>query len=132
VTGEAGLDLLFDLHERVFGEARIRESLRAVVRAAPESVGMVIGFADQEPVSTSRVEFVPGADFAGLWGAGTLPQWRGRGLYRALVARRAQLAVGRGYRFVQVNALPTSEPILERVGFVRLAGNTPYLWTPDD
>ena len=130
VTGEAGLDLIFDLHERVFGEARIRESLRAVVRAAPQSIGMVIAFAGQEPVSAARVEFGPGADFAGLWGGGTLPGWRGRGLYRALVARRAQLATARGYRYVQVNALPTSRPILDRLGFARLASTTPYVWDP--
>ena len=130
VTGEAGLDLIFDLHERVFGEARIRESLRAVVRAAPQSIGMVIAFAHQEPVSAARVEFGPGADFAGLWGGGTLPGWRGRGLYRALVARRAQLATARGYRYVQVNALPTSRPILDRLGFARLASTTPYVWDP--
>jgi GNAT superfamily N-acetyltransferase len=131
VTGEAGLDLLFDLHERVFGEDRIRESLRDVVRAVAQSIGMVIAFAGQEPVSAARVEFVPGADFAGLWGGGTLPEWRGRGLYRALVARRAQMALARGYRYVQVDALPTSQPILDRLGFARLASTTPYIWDPE-
>jgi hypothetical protein len=132
VTGEAGLDLIFGLHEGVFGEdgARFREGLRAVVREAPESIGMVIAFAGDEPVSAARVEFVTGADFAGLWGGGTLPQWRGRGLYRALVARRARMAADRGYRYVQVDALPTSQPILDRLGFARLASTTPYIWDP--
>ena len=67
-----------------------------------------------------------GTDFASLWGGGTLPEWRGRGIFRALVARRAALAAARGYRCLQVDALPTSEPILARLGFVRLATTTPY------
>jgi GNAT superfamily N-acetyltransferase len=132
VTGEAGLELIFSLHEGVFGDdgIRYRESLRTLVLQAPETIGMVVAFAGDQPVSAARVEFVTGSDFAGLWGGGTLPQWRGRGLYRALVARRAQLALARGYRYVQVDALPTSQPILDRLGFARLASTTPYVWEP--
>ena len=63
-------------------------------------------------------------------GGGTLPGWRGRGIYRALVAYRAQLAVARGYRYLQVDALPASRPILERLGFTCLAHTTPYVWDP--
>jgi ribosomal protein S18 acetylase RimI-like enzyme len=133
VTGEAGLELIFGLHDRVFDNdgSRFQEGLRAAVREAPETIGLVVAFAGQEPVSAARIEFVAGSDFAGLWGGGTLPEWRGRGLYRALVARRAQLAVARGYRYVQVDALPTSQPILDRLGFERLASTTPYVWEPE-
>jgi hypothetical protein len=38
----------------------------------------------------------PDSEFAGLWSGSTVPGWRGRGAYRALVARRAQLAEQRG------------------------------------
>jgi GNAT superfamily N-acetyltransferase len=65
-----------------------------------------------------------------MWGGGTLPAWRGRGIYRALVAYRAGLAAARGYRYLQVDASPDSRPILERLGFVRLARTTPYIWEP--
>ena len=61
---------------------------------------------------------MPGVEFAGLFGGVTLPEFRGRGLYRATVARRAELARERGYRWLYVDALPTSRPILERLGFV--------------
>jgi GNAT superfamily N-acetyltransferase len=57
----------------------------------------------------------------------TLPEYRGRGLYRATVARRAELAREAGYRWLYVDALPTSRPILERLGFVTLTTTTPYV-----
>jgi len=132
VTGAAGLAQLFEVHDRAFDNdaTRLREALEAQVAQAPQSLGMVIALAGDEPVSAARIEFPSGSDFAGLWGGGTAPEWRGRGLYRALVARRAQMAADRGYRYLQVDALPTSQPILTRLGFVALARTTPYIWEP--
>ncbi len=134
VTGEAGLDQVFSLHARVFGrdQPRLHRSLAARLNDSPASVQMVIAFAGDEPVCAARIEYPPGAEFAGLWGGGTLPQWRGRGLYRATVACRARLALARGYRYLQVDALPTSAPILARLGFSELARTTPYIWDPDE
>ena len=60
-----------------------------------------------------------GTEFAGLWGGGsTLPGWRGRGIYRALVGRRAQLAAQLGVKYLLVDASAASRPILGRLGFV--------------
>ena len=50
----------------------------------------------ETPISAARVEFHAGTDFASLWGGGTLPAWRRRGVFRALVAYRA--APGGGAR----------------------------------
>jgi GNAT superfamily N-acetyltransferase len=83
--------------------------------------------ARDEPVSSARTEFVAGTDFAGLWGGGTLPQWRRKGIYRALVRYRAELAAGRGYKHLTVDASDQSRPILERIGFECLAITTPYI-----
>ena len=132
VTDEAGVGLLIDVHERVFGtdHSQLRRSLVAQLRDSPEVTGMVVAMAGDEPVCSARIEFLPGTEFAGLWGGGTLPQWRGRGIYRALVAYRAGLAAARGYRYLQVDASPDSRPILERLGFARLASTTPYVWEP--
>ena len=132
VTDEAGVGLLVDVHERVFGidHSRLRESLLAQLRDSAEVTGMVVAMAGDEPVCSARIEFLPGTEFAGMWGGGTLPAWRGRGIYRALVAYRAGLAAARGYRYLQVDASPDSRPILERLGFVRLARTTPYIWEP--
>jgi GNAT superfamily N-acetyltransferase len=59
-----------------------------------------------------------------------MPAWRGRGIYKATVAYRANLARARGIRFVQVDASANSRPILERLGFVAVATTTPYVWSP--
>jgi GNAT superfamily N-acetyltransferase len=132
VTDARGVSRLTGVHERVFGrdEAGLRSSLLAQLSTAPEVISMVIAMAGAEPVSAARIEFVPGSEFAGLWGGGTLPQWRGRGVYRSLVAYRAALAAERGYRYLQVDASPESRPILERIGFTCLAITTPYIWSP--
>ncbi|MGD0464602.1 MAG: GNAT family N-acetyltransferase [Tepidisphaeraceae bacterium] len=63
--------------------------------------------------------------FGGLYGGGTLKSHRGRGLYRAVVAARARDAAQMGARYLIVDALPTSRPILEKLGFVRLTDTWP-------
>jgi hypothetical protein len=131
VTGEAGAEALIEVHGRVFSgdQSQLRNSLLAQVRQAPDLMGMVLAVAGQEPVCAARINFLPGTEFAGLWGGGTLPAWRGRGVYRALVAYRARLAAERGYRYLSVDASADSEPILRRLGFRCLARTTPYVWT---
>jgi GNAT superfamily N-acetyltransferase len=111
-------DAFVDLAARVFGGER---------RDLPENTVAVVAVVDGEPVSGGRVDFEPDIDFAGLYGGVTLPEFRRRGLYRATVARRAELARERGYRWLYSDALPTSRPILERVGFVRLTTTVPYV-----
>ena len=81
-------------------------------------------------VSAARMELVPGTRFAGLWGGGTVEGWRGRGIYRALVAHRARAAVARGYRYLQVDAMATSRPILERLGFEPMTTTQPHVYQP--
>jgi ribosomal protein S18 acetylase RimI-like enzyme len=123
-----GVDQVVAVHDAVFGidgSGLRRPLLAALERPMPPVLG-VVALADGRPVAAARAEFHEGTDFASLWGGGTLPEWRGRGIFRALVSRRAAVAADRGYRYLQVDALPTSEPILARLGFVRLATTTPY------
>lgn len=131
VSDAAGLELVGRVRELVFNEDKsdLQESILAQLEHAPELVGIVLAMAGDLPVCAARIEFLPGTEFAGLWGGGTLPQWRGRGIYRALVRYRAELAASRGYKYLTVDASPDSRPILERVGFTRLAVTTPYVWT---
>jgi GNAT superfamily N-acetyltransferase len=130
VTDEAGVELMIDVADRVFGpDPELRRSLIGQLRNSPEFNVLVLAMAGEIPVCSARVSF-DSTDFAGLWGGGTLPEWRGRGIYRAMVGYRARLAVARGYRYLQVDALPMSRPILERLGFTCLAMTTPYVWTP--
>lgn len=121
-----------EVNERAFGERFDgvgRELLRALEEPEPSMLA-VIAYADGEPVSAARIDLYAGTEFAGLYGGGTLAEHRGRGHYRATVFERARLARERGYRFLHVDALPTSRPILERLGFVQLTTTTPFIPGP--
>ena len=98
--------------------------------ADPDGITILVVEAGGEVVCGCWVRFEPAAGFATLWGGATLPDWRGRGIYRAAVAYRANLAAARGLRFVQVDASNESRPILERLGFTVVTRTTPYIWSP--
>lgn len=84
--------------------------------------------AEGEIVTTGRLELVPGTEFAGIWGGSTLPQWRGRGIYRELTAARAREAQRLGVRWIHSDSTEFSRPILERSGLVTVTTTTPYTW----
>lgn len=128
VRTDADIAAVVQVHDKVFDgdHAAIGDAIAAGLRAEPSSVEAVLAQADGVPVSAARVEFPDGRDFASLWGGGTLPEWRRRGIFRSLVAYRARLARDRGYRYLQVDASPDSRPILGRLGFAELAMTTPY------
>ncbi|MDQ0988041.1 GNAT family N-acetyltransferase [Streptomyces sp. V2I9] len=130
VTDAAGVDLMVLAHERAFGTGagRLRHQVLTRLERAPDEVVALVAMAGGEPVSSARMELYPGTDFCGLWGGGTVAAWRGRGLYRTLVARRARIAADKGFRFLQVDASAMSAPILVRLGFTALATTTPYVY----
>ncbi|WP_328498289.1 GNAT family N-acetyltransferase [Streptomyces sp. NBC_00414] len=129
VTDAAGVDLVVDVHEQAFGTsgAGLRHQLLAQLDDAPDTVVVIVALADGVPVSSARMELIPGTRFAGLWGGGTVEAWRGRGIYRAMVAHRARIAVDRGYPYLQVDASDQSRPILQRLGFAPLTTTVPYV-----
>src|SRR6185503_3019848 len=89
VTTAADADLVGRAHDAAFGSGGERARDRALARlnADPETVWTWLAMAGDEPVSAARMLLHPGTGFASLWGGGTAPEWRGRGIYRALVAR---------------------------------------------
>ncbi|UYQ64572.1 GNAT family N-acetyltransferase [Streptomyces peucetius] len=132
VTDAAGVDLVVQVHEQAFGTSgdRLRAQLLVQLAKNADTVDITLAMAGDLPVCSARMERYPGTDFAGLWGGGTLAAWRGRGIYRALVAHRARLAVAKGVRHLQVDASDDSRPILERLGFTALCTTTPYVYEP--
>ena len=108
----------------------VAQDLRSRVQAAPDEIAVLVAEVEGQVISAAWLVFKPGTAFAGLWGGSTLPAWRGRGIYRALVARRAQLASARGVRYLQVDASDDSKPILLKLGFRAVTTTTPYVWTP--
>ena len=89
--------------------------------AAPDLSGLWLAEdSDGAVVCAGRLEKVPGTEFAGLWGGATLTPWRGRGIYRALVAARARAAMAMGAVYLHSDCTEMSRPILERLGFERV------------
>lgn len=125
-------DRIAAMQEQIWGEDHtwLADELESGVRDDPHDVLVFVAEANGLVVSSCRLEFVPGTEFAGLWGGSTLPDWRGRGIYRAMVAHRAGLAVSRGVRYLQVDASDESKPILLRLGFQAITTTTPYVFTP--
>jgi len=76
-----------------------------------------LGYVGDEPVSIGRLYLHRESWFGGLYGGGTRPGYRGGGVYRAVVGARARDAIEWGAKYLIVDALPTSCPILTRMGF---------------
>ncbi|MGW0804022.1 GNAT family N-acetyltransferase [Nonomuraea sp. NPDC002799] len=126
VTGPQEVELVAEVHERAFGAGRERVKERLLDQLAAGTVVAVVAMAGDAPISAARMDLHPGTRFASLWGGGTVPEWRGRGVYRALVAHRAREALAGGYDYLQVDASGQSCPILARLGFETLTTTTPY------
>jgi GNAT superfamily N-acetyltransferase len=129
VTDRADLERIAAMETAVWGEdwSWLADDLEG--RLQTGTAVILIAEAPGTVVSAAWLVTKPGRDFAGLWGGSTLAEWRGRGIYRALVARRAQIAAERGIPYLQVDASDDSRPILERLGFVAITTTTPYVWT---
>ncbi len=89
---------------------RIRASLAAW------SDFRIVVYADGEPAAAGGCGLVDGV--AQLWGAGARTAFRGRGIYRVLLAARIGLAIEHGATLALVKGrVQTSGPILLRAGF---------------
>jgi GNAT superfamily N-acetyltransferase len=133
VSARRDLERIGAMEDAIWHDGRtgwLADSLEAERAADPDAMTIAVAESADEFVCAGWVRFVSGTDFATLWGGGTLPAWRRRGIYHALVAHRANLAEARGFRFLQVDASAESRPILQRMGFVAVTTTTPYIWTP--
>jgi GNAT superfamily N-acetyltransferase len=132
VDERVDLERIAELETAIWGtdESWHADSLEQERAADPDGLTIVVAEAGDEVVCAGWVRFPEGTEFATLWGGGTRPDWRGRGIYRALVAYRARLAAQRGLRYLEVDASVDSRPILERLGFVPVTTTTPFVWSP--
>lgn len=131
VTSEPDVRALSAMQEEVFGEGRFGDEMaEALLRRLGFGDGMELWVAEAggEIVSTGRLEPVAGTEFAGIWGGATRPEWRRRGIYRALTATRARSALALGKRLIHSDSTEGSRPILERAGLVKVSTTTPYEW----
>jgi len=130
VTSEADVRALSAMQEEVFGGEFADEMAEALLRRLSFGDGMELWVAEAggEIVGTGRLEPVAGTEFAGIWGGATRPEWRRRGVYRALTAARARSALDLGKRLLHSDSTEGSRPILERAGLVKVSTTTPYVW----
>lgn len=105
------------------------ELTSAIKTGSTQHLGYV-AYDGTQPVSIGRLYTHPLSVFGGLYGGATRAAYRRRGFYRAVVAQRAMDAMKLGARYLIVDALPTSRPTLERLGFQQLTETIPCEWRP--
>ncbi len=135
LTERADFARIARLEQEVWGEGEEFgwvDDLANEREADPDGLRVFVAEAGDLTVCAGWVRFPSGTEFATLWGGATLPAWRGRGIYRALVARRARLAAERDRRYLETDASDDSRPILERLGFVAVTTTTPWVWSPPE
>src|SRR5262249_4415868 len=101
VAERADFDRIAAMEEGIWADASrawLADTLESERAADPDALAIVVAEAGGEVVCAGWIRFPAGTEFASLWGGGTLPAWRGRGIYRALVAHRTGLAAARGAR----------------------------------
>jgi len=131
VATRAEFERIAAMETRVWGldESWHADSLEQEKTADPDGLRIFVAEAGGTVVSAGWLRLPSGTEFGTLWGGSTLAAWRGRGIYRALVARRGRLAVEQGRRYLEVDASDDSRRILERLGFVPVATTQPFVWS---
>ena len=104
------------------------EGLKHDLRETPDLLSIYGVWQDGRVVSAAWQFFLAPTRWITLHGGSTLPAYRKRGYYTALIAARAREARERGYRFLTVEASPDSRPILEKHGFSYLGEMLEYVW----
>ena len=85
-----------------------------------------------EPVGLGSTMYMPESSVVLLAGSATLAEYRHRGVYRGLVARRLDDARKDGAEAAIIQAArTTSAPICQKMGFTEVCRQTLYMWEPD-
>lgn len=129
VADQHSIDALVAVHEEVFDEdaSAVGAMLRLELTRRSSNVAATVAVEGGRPIAAGRVEVHPGTGFASLWGDCTVPDWRGRGVFRSLVGTAAAHAAAAGTRYLIAEATAESRPIFRRLGFVDLATTTPFV-----
>jgi len=85
-----------------------------------------------EPVGLGSTMYMPESSVVLLAGSATLTEYRHRGVYRGLVARRVDDARKDGAAAALIQAArTTSAPICQKMGFAEVCQQALYMWEPD-
>ena len=129
ILDPSGIDDVLMVENTVWGEDMgwLGDRLRQQLRETPDYVSVYLAYVDERPVSSAWITFHAG-HFAGLWGGSTLEEYRGQGMYTALLAARVQEARARGVSYLTIDASSMSRPIVEKFGFQVITMTTPCVW----
>ena len=95
------------------GQAWVDATFQAGGANAPWQ--MYVGYLDKKPVATSLL--FKGAGVAGIYGVGTLPEMRRKGLGAAITSKPLQDARQQGYHYAVLFATNLGYPVYQRLGF---------------
>ncbi len=118
---------------RQIGRRNVEAETQRLAGMLADNAGAVsihVAYVDGEPASCGRIHYGKTPGVAELTGGRTVTTQRRRGLFTALVGSRLREAASRGCTHVFVDALPTSEPILTKLGFRSVTSTQPYTYEP--
>lgn len=130
LTDPTELAVVRAIEEAVWGGdfGWLEEFLVHALRHHPTQMSVYVAYQGEVAASAGWIYYPKGSRFASLWGGSTLADYRGQGLYTALLAVRAQEAIRRQVEYLTVDASAMSRPILEKFGFVQIAESYPCKW----
>lgn len=100
------------------------------LRQRPYFSSIYMAYAEGDLAGVGWIQFPVRSQFASLWGGTVLPEYRGRGIYRALLAVRLQEAIRRGYGLLTIEAPRSCRGLSEKFGFQLLTFAHSCLWQP--
>jgi N-acetylglutamate synthase-like GNAT family acetyltransferase len=124
-----------DLHgfiaasEVAFGHEESRRLAAFSSRLGDPDLAFYIALVSGKTVASARLE-LGSSDFGLLFGGGVSPAYWRQGLYRALVAARAEEAKRWGCSYLATDARETSRPILQNLGFTSAVRETTWVLPP--
>ena len=130
LTDPAQIKVIIGLLEAVWQTdfTGLGELLQEDLWKRPAYSSIYLAYVDDQPACAGWVQFSENSQFASLWGGTTLPEYRERGLYTAVMAVRVQEAIRRGYSFLTIDASRLSRPIAEKYGFQLLTYTHACMW----
>ena len=131
VLSLAGLTVWWEVACEVIGRPHdiVAVGARCYTEMGPESdspLQCYVGLLSGRPVATACL--VLGAGVAGLYGVGTLPDVRCRGIGTAMTLSALQRAQDMGCRLAVLRASAQGAPLYRRLGFREYCRINTYLW----
>jgi GNAT superfamily N-acetyltransferase len=132
LTAGDQLKSLSSLLYRVYGVdfTYLEHLLEEDLRDRPYFSSIYMAYVDGDLAGVGWVQFPVRSQFASLWGGTVLPEYRGRGIYRALISVRLQEAIRRGYSLLTMEAPRSCRGLAERFGFQLLTYTHSCFWQP--